>query len=77
MTYVPPCGQIGITEKFAFHGLSIIKSIQVLFQHTDIGKNFFNNLVTKEWNLLPETDKSAVTISVFKKRLDVHIESKI
>ena len=55
----------------------IENGMQVLFQHTEIGKNFFSTRATKEWNLLPETVKSALTISVFKKRLDVHIESKI
>ena len=52
-------------------------SMQVVFQHTEIGKNFFSTRATREWNLLPDTVKSAVTISVFKKRLDAHIENQI
>ena len=52
-------------------------SLQVLFHHTEIGKNFFSTRATKDWNNLPVNVKSTDKISVFKKLLDKYIETLI
>ena len=50
-------------------------NFEIPFKRTELSKNFFCVRAAKFWNDLPVNVKKAPNIAIFKKRLDIHIES--
>ena len=50
-------------------------SFQIPVKRTELSRNVFSVRAAKFWNDLPVHVKKAVTLSTFKKRLDIHIQT--